>query len=133
MSHLARSAAWAASCFFARAGVFHDPGEGEFGVFGSLRQAAGEIVETAGEPGIVLAQAVHAQRDEFVGEKFGERRSNGFEVRARGDEVARRLHGVSRGGQECLRREWLARARGRWLRRARSHFSMPPGLAPSPS
>ena len=44
--------------------VFHDPSEREVGVFGSLRQAAGEIVEAAREPGIVLAQAIHAQRDQ---------------------------------------------------------------------
>ena len=50
---------------FARGGVFHDPGESEVGVFGSLRQAAGEIVEAARQPGIVLAQTIHAQRDEF--------------------------------------------------------------------
>ena len=31
---------------FARGGVFHDPGEREFGVFRSLCEAAGEIVET---------------------------------------------------------------------------------------
>ena len=49
--------------FGARVRVLDDPGEGEVGVFGGLGQAAGEIVEAAGEPGVVLAQAIDAQRD----------------------------------------------------------------------
>src|SRR5579859_1860418 len=52
---------------FARCGVFDYPGKSEVGVFGSLRQASGEIVESAQEPGIVLAQTIHAQCDEFLG------------------------------------------------------------------
>src|SRR5258708_2989253 len=46
--------------FGARARVFYDPRQGEFGVLRSLRETAGEIVQTSGEPGIVLPHAVHA-------------------------------------------------------------------------
>src|SRR6266852_3011631 len=51
--------------FHAGACVFYDPGQGEVGVLGSLCETAGEIVETAGEPGIVLAHAIHAPGDEL--------------------------------------------------------------------
>ena len=50
---------------FASARVFDDPGKREIGVFGSLREATRKIVEPAREPGIMLAQAIHAQRDEL--------------------------------------------------------------------
>lgn len=46
--------------FGAGAGVFDDPGEGELGVFRGLGHAAGEIVEAAGEPRVVLAEAIDA-------------------------------------------------------------------------
>src|SRR5437016_4952854 len=52
--------------FCARVRVFHDPRKGEFGVFWSLPQTASEIVETAGQPGIVLAQAVHAKGNQLL-------------------------------------------------------------------
>src|SRR6266403_6062105 len=51
-----------------RAGVrvFYDPGESELGVLGSLRQAAGEIIEAAGKPRVVFAKPVHAKCDELL-------------------------------------------------------------------
>src|SRR5882762_1223302 len=73
--------------FGARARVFYDPGQGEFGILWSLRKTAGEIVEAAGEPGIVLAHAVHPEGDEFAREEFGQGRSDGFEMRASGYEI----------------------------------------------
>jgi len=53
---------------FARARVFDDPRQSEFRVFRCLREAAGEIVEAAGERGIVFAQAIHAQNNQFLRE-----------------------------------------------------------------
>ena len=93
--------------FVARAGVFDDPGEREVGVFGGLRQAAGEIVEAAGEPWVVLAQAIDAQRDQFFRKQFGERRGDGFGVRFRGDEIDVGLDGVARGGEDAVAIESL--------------------------
>jgi hypothetical protein len=48
---------------FAGASVFDDPGECEVGVFGSLGESSGEIVEATGEPRIVMAEAIHAESD----------------------------------------------------------------------
>src|SRR5882724_1587827 len=53
------------SLLLARVGVADDPGEREFSVFRGLREAAGEVVEAAGEPRVMFAEAVHAKRDEF--------------------------------------------------------------------
>src|SRR5258708_5548125 len=86
----------------ARVRVFHDPSQSEFGVFGSLREAAGEIVETSGEPGIVLAHAVHPQGNEFVRKKFGQGRSDGFEMRARGYEIDVSPHGETCRGKDAV-------------------------------
>ena len=58
--------------FFAGAGVFDNPGEGEFGVFRSLREAASEIVESGREPRVERAEFFHAEGDEALGKKFGE-------------------------------------------------------------
>src|SRR5258708_4891285 len=91
--------------FRARARVFHDPGQGELGVLGSLRETAGEIVQTAGEPGIMLAHAIHAKSDEFVGEELGQGRSDGFEVRASGYEVDVGLNGETRRGENAIAAE----------------------------
>src|SRR5260370_34976761 len=63
--------------FGASARVFHDPGQGEVGVLRSLRKTGGEIVEAAGEPGIVRTEAIHAQDDQFFREEFSEERSDG--------------------------------------------------------
>src|SRR5712671_5719163 len=49
----------------ARVGALDYPREGEVGVLGSLREAAGEIIESAREPRIKLTQAIHAQHDQF--------------------------------------------------------------------
>src|SRR6266568_2374197 len=49
--------------FLARARVLNDPGESKLGVFGSLREATREIVETPREPWIVFAETVHSQGD----------------------------------------------------------------------
>jgi len=68
--------------FFAGAGVLDDPGQSEVGVLGSLREAAGEVVESGTEPGIVFAQSFHAKRDQLLGEEFGQGRSDGLEMRA---------------------------------------------------
>src|SRR6266403_2961875 len=91
----------------ARVGVAYDPGKREFGVFGGLREAAGEIVEAAGEPRVVFAKAVHAKRDEFFREEFRQRGSYRFEVRTCGDKVHVGLNGVSRGGKNAIARECL--------------------------
>ncbi len=93
--------------FGARAGVFDDPGEGEVGVFGGLGHAAGEIVEAAGEPRVVLAQAIDAQRDQFFRKHFGEGRGDGFGVRFRGDEIDVGLDGVARGGEDAFAADGL--------------------------
>src|SRR5260370_24677127 len=99
--------------FRARTRVSHDPGESKFGVFRSLRETAGKIVEAAGEPGVVLAEAIHAQNDQFFGEEFGEGRSHGFEVRASGYEINVGLHGETRGGKNAVAAERvLAREAG---------------------
>src|SRR6185369_4970550 len=82
--------------------MLHYVGQGEVGVFGSLREAASEVVEAAGKPGVVLAQAIDAQSDQFFREHFGEGRSYSFEVRARGDEVDVSLNGETRGGEDAV-------------------------------
>jgi len=50
---------------FASASAFDDVVQRKFGILGSLREAAGEVIETAGEPGIMQAKAVHAKGDEL--------------------------------------------------------------------
>ena len=92
---------WAGVC------VFYDPGEGEVGILGSLRQATGEIIEAVGEPGIMLAHAVHPKSDEFVREEFGERRSDSFEVRTSGNEIDIGLNGEARRGENSITPESL--------------------------
>src|SRR5258708_3666562 len=91
----------------ARVRVFHDPSQSEFGIFGSLRKAAGEIVKTTGEPGIVLAHAVHPQSNEFVRKQFGQGRSDGFEMRARGYEIDVGLYGETCGGKNAVTEQRL--------------------------
>src|SRR5260370_11706528 len=91
--------------FRASARVFHDPRQGELGVLRSLRQAAGEIVQTSGEPWVVLAHAVHAESDELAREEFGQGRGNGFEVRARGCEIDVGLDCKTRGGKNAVTAE----------------------------
>src|ERR1700730_1584535 len=51
--------------FLGRACMLHNPGESEVSVFGRLREAAGEIVEAAGKPGIVSAESIDAKGDEL--------------------------------------------------------------------
>src|SRR5256885_17078986 len=87
---------------FAGARVFDDPGEGEFGVFWSLREAAREVVQSTSHPRIKFAKAVHAERDQAFGKKFGERRGHGFEMGARGDEMDISVHRVTRGGKYAV-------------------------------
>src|SRR6266852_2333314 len=88
--------------FHAGACVFYDPGQGEVGVLGSLREAACEIVETAREPGVVFAEAIHAQDDQFFREEFGQGRSDGFEVRSSGYEINVCLDGETRGRKNAV-------------------------------
>src|ERR1700676_653606 len=52
--------------FLARASVFHNPGKSEVGIFGRLREAAGEIIEAAREPGIVSAEGFDAKGNELA-------------------------------------------------------------------
>src|SRR6266849_1184687 len=91
--------------FHAGACVFYDPGQGEVGVLGSLREAACEIVETAREPGVVFAEAIHAQDDQFFREEFGKGRSDGFEVRSSGYEINVCLDGETRGRKNAIAAE----------------------------
>src|SRR4051794_38141978 len=67
--------------------VLDDPGEGKIRILGSLRETPGEVIEPGGEPGVMLAQAIHAQGDQLAREKLGERRSHSFEMRAGRDKV----------------------------------------------
>src|SRR6266446_6559973 len=90
------------SLLLARVRVPHDPGKREFGVFGRLREAAGEVVEAAGEPRVVFAKPVHAKRDEFFREEFCQGGSYRFEVRTGGDKVHIGLNGVTRGGKDAI-------------------------------
>ena len=91
--------------FSAGAGVFDDPGEREIGVFGSLREATGEIVEAAREPRVVFAQTIHTEDDQLFREKFGEGGSHRLEVRARGYEVNVRLDGETRRRENAVAAE----------------------------
>src|SRR6267142_280009 len=91
--------------FGASARVFHDPGQSEFGVLRSLRKTAGEIVEAAGEPGIVRTEAIHAQDDQFFREEFSEGRSDGFEMRASGYEIDVGLDCETRRGKNAIAAE----------------------------
>src|SRR5216684_3597444 len=93
--------------FRAGARVFHDPRQGELGVLRSLGETAGEIVQSAGEPGVVLAHAIQAKSDEFVGEEFGQGRSDGFQVRASGYEVDVGLDCETRPGKNAIAAESL--------------------------
>src|SRR5262245_15645658 len=87
---------------FARARMFDNPGESELGVFGSLSEASGEIVEARGEPGIELAEFFHAKSDEAPGEKLGKRRSNGFDVGAGRNELDVGVYGVAGRGEDAV-------------------------------
>ena len=82
--------------------MFHDPRQGELRVRRSLSETAGEIVQAGGEPGIVLAHAVHAESDEFAREEFGQGRGHGFEVRARGYEIDVGLDCKTRGRKNAV-------------------------------
>ncbi len=90
---------------FARARVFDDPGKREISVFGGLRETAGEIVEAAGEPGVMFAEAIHSQDNQFLREQFGEGGSDGFEVRASGNEVNVSLDGETRCWKNAIAAE----------------------------
>src|SRR3974390_3058000 len=56
-----------------RARVLHNPRKGEVGILWRLGQAAREIVEAAGQPGIVFAERVDAKRDELARKEFRKR------------------------------------------------------------
>src|SRR5450755_2424404 len=45
--------------FLSGAGVLHHPGESEVSVFRCLRKASSEVVEAAGEPGIIHAKCIY--------------------------------------------------------------------------
>ena len=90
----------------------------ELGVFGSLRQASFEIVESRHEPGIVPAHAVHTQGDELVAEQFREGRCYHLQMRALSTPAAGRLDGISRGRQQFPHRGNGVRVAARWLQRA---------------
>src|SRR5438045_8837490 len=87
---------------FAGARVFDDPGEGEFGVFWSLREAAREVVQSTRHPRLKFAQAVHTERDQAYGKKIGERRGHGLEVGARAVELNIGVHRVTRCGKQAV-------------------------------
>src|SRR5260370_13665709 len=53
----------------------------------------------------MLAHAIHAKSDEFVGEELGQGRSDGFEVRASGYEVDVGLNGETRRGENAIAAE----------------------------
>src|SRR5260370_4825519 len=90
---------------FAGARVFDDPVEREISVFGGLCETAGEIVEAAGEPGVMFAEAIHAQDNQFLREQFSKGGSDGFEVRASGDEVNVSLDGETRCWKNAIAAE----------------------------
>src|ERR1700730_4797201 len=52
--------------FLARARVLHNPGESEVCDLGRRREAAGEIIEAAGKPGIISAESIDAKGDELA-------------------------------------------------------------------
>src|SRR2546426_922444 len=104
-------------------------GTREFGVFGRLREAAGEVVEAAGEPRVVFAKPVHAKRDEFFREEFCQGGSYRFEVRTGGDKVHIGLNGVTRGGKDAIAGKRLFARQTGGFDEAQP-FSMPPGLVP---
>src|SRR5215471_309800 len=87
---------------FARARMFDNPGESELGIFGRLGEACGEIVEARGEPRIELAEFFHTEGDKAPGEKFGERRSNGFDVGAGGNELYVGVYGVAGSREDAV-------------------------------
>jgi len=73
--------------------------EGEGCVFWSLSEAAVEVGETILKPWVVLREGVHAKGDELAGEEFGERRGDGFEEGAVGDEVDVGVDCVANAGE----------------------------------
>ena len=82
--------------------MFDHPGQSELRIFGSLRETAGEVIEACGKPGIKLAQPVHAQRDQALREKFGERRSHSLKVRACRNEMNISIHGKARSRKDSI-------------------------------
>lgn len=54
-----------------------------------------------------MTETINTQSDESLGKKFGEGGGDGFEVRARGDEINVGLNGVSRGGKNSFAAESL--------------------------
>jgi hypothetical protein len=68
-------------------------------IFGSLCQPSLETIESAGEPGIMLAHTIHAQRDEIAREQLGQRRCHCFQQRTLSHKVQIFVHRVPSRGQ----------------------------------
>jgi len=119
------------SCCSRVSGVLYDPGEREVGVFGGLRQAAGEVVEAIREPRIMLTAGGPYANDQFFREEFSQRGCLRLrDASARRNEINVSLHGVARSRARMPfaplnalppRRTPVA------FGQRRSHFSMPPG------
>src|ERR1017187_198903 len=62
-----------------RGGVIEHEPDGKSSVFRSLREARLKIIQPGCEPGIVLPQFLHAQRDQVLRKQFGKRRSDALQ------------------------------------------------------
>src|SRR5580704_660313 len=82
--------------------MLRHPLQGEVRIFRRLMQAGGEIVEAAGQPWIMLAQTVHAQRNQVPGKQFGQRRGNCLQEGTILHQIKISINGVTYGGQDFV-------------------------------
>src|ERR1039458_6735568 len=87
----------------ARGGVLEHILDCEGGVFRRLRQPRLKVVKPGREPGIVLAQSLHAQRDQIARKQFGQGRGDALQKWPRTHQVEILISDEARGGQNLIR------------------------------
>ena len=118
--------------FSARVRMLSHPLQSKAGIFRRLMQAGGEVIETSRQPWIMLAQAVHSQRNQVTREQFGQRRGNRFQESAILRQIKVRIHGITYRGKTSSQR--MTRWRSRPVASASLiQRSIPPSCAESPS
>src|SRR6266403_5522832 len=75
----------------------------EGGVFRRLRQPRLKVIETGREPGIVLTQFFHPQRDQVARKKLSQRRSDALEKRSRPHQIEILISNKPSGRQNLAR------------------------------
>src|ERR1035441_5527398 len=83
-------------------GVIEHVLDREGSVFRRLRQPCLKVVERGVEPGIVLTQFLHAQRDQILRKQFGQRRSDTVQKWPRPHQVEIFISDKARSGQNFM-------------------------------